>query len=148
LSSILFILDIKYFIFKLKYVLYLFFLDYIKYIYIVNMGIENKYDIPQQQVKPFPAGAGSPREAGIVQMQANSQMQHANNQALAGGRKNKRGGGSMTIQPLRLSYTETAAGPSSVNSQMKTNVTNDVQNQENRSMDAGAFKKGGKRRNK
>ena len=107
-----------------------------------------EYNIPQQQVHPYPAGASSPQQAGVARMQSNSNMQNANNQALAGGRKHKRGGGSMTITPLRLSYTETAAGSSSVNSQMKANVTSDVQNQENKSMDAGAFKKGGKRRNK
>jgi hypothetical protein len=107
-----------------------------------------QYVIPQQQVKPLPPGASNQQQAGVLRLQAMDNMQNANNQALAGGKKNKRGGGSNTITPLRLSYTETAGGNSAVNEQLKTNATADLQNQENSKMDAGAFKKGGKRRNK
>lgn len=107
-----------------------------------------QYNIQQPQVKPLPSGASTPQQAGVVRMQANNQTQNANNQALAGGRKNKRGGGSITIPPTKVYYTETSAGSNSVNAQTKANVTASVQNQENKSMDSGAFQKGGKKRNK
>jgi hypothetical protein len=108
-----------------------------------------KYEIPEQQVKPLPQGASNQQQAAVVRMQTNNQAQNATNQALAGGKKKRVGGSSqITIAPARVSYNETSAGSSSINSQLKSNVTSDVQNQEYKSMDAGAFKKGGKRRNK
>jgi hypothetical protein len=107
-----------------------------------------QYVVPEQQVKPLPPGANTPQQAAVVRMQTNNQAQNANNQALAKGGRKKRGGGNITIAPARVSYYETATGSSSINAQLKANVTSDLQNQENKSMDSGAFKKGGKRRNK
>ena len=104
-----------------------------------------EYVIERPQVNPYPPGASNPQEAGVVRMNTNNTAQNNANQTLAGGKKK---GGGIIAPAVRISYTETAAGNQGVQAQTNNNIQSSAQNQENISGDAGAFKKGGKRRNK
>ena len=105
-----------------------------------------KYDVPQQQVKALPAGASNHREAAAMSLQNNNETQNANNKALAkGGGVGKKRGGGIQAPVVRTGYNE--VGVPGLQSQANDNVKANIQNQENKQGDAGAFK-GGKRRNK
>jgi len=95
-------------------------------------------ETPKQQIAALPPGANSPQQAAIITMQNKNIEQNNANQTLA-----KKGGGT-EMKPV---YPQSAAS-SGVNDQAKANFTNISQNNENTKGDAGAFTKGGRRRNK
>jgi len=94
-------------------------------------------ETPKQQIAALPPGANSPQQAAIITMQNKNMEQNNANQTLA------KGGGT-EMKPV---YPQSAAS-SGVNDQAKANFTNISQNNENTKGDAGAFTKGGRRRNK
>lgn len=105
----------------------------------------NIMNIPQPKVTAM-LGTNPSNDAN-ARMQAANESQLMNNKYLTGGRWNRKGG-SIALTPLRVPYTETAAGSNSVTSQQESVVSSTLQAQENSTYDKAAFVMGGtKKRN-
>jgi hypothetical protein len=97
--------------------------------------------IPEQQQYTLTPGSTSPQQSALMKMNNMNQTQTALNNAAQGGKRRKKGGGNIEIQP-------TSTASYNVNGVLKQTATGDITSQVNSVGDKGAFVTGGSKRRK
>jgi len=96
-----------------------------------------KLDIPQQTHTPLQPGANSPQQSAVMKIDNMNQTQAAMNRL--GGKRKKRGGGTIEIPPTNESSFN-------ANGTVRDNMTRNIISQVNGEYDSGAFKGGKSKR--
>lgn len=90
--------------------------------------------------------AGNPRDSAIANMNNASAIQAQANNAVGGRKRSRRGGaGSIVVPQFKMSYEPQGGPGTNPNDQIASNAQVGTQGAANAALDAGAFKKGGRR---
>jgi len=93
--------------------------------------------------------AGNPRDSAIANMNNASAIQAQANNAVGGRNRSRRGGaGSIVVPQFKMSYEPQGGPGTNPNDQIASNAQVGTQGAANAALDAGAFKKGGRRSRK